>query len=250
MPPKLALHFLGSPQLYLNNDRVTIQRRKALALLAYLSIEHGQHQRDALSSLLWPDYEQSKAFANLRNALLGIQKSVGENWIIADRESIGLNETTNIWLDTSQFVSLLEKSQSETDTSLRISLLADSVKLYRNHFLTGFSLKDAHSFNDWAYAVSEEHSHKLSTILTMLSNDLCSQGQADSAIPHARRLVSLDPLNESAHSHLMEVYIQAGQHNAALKQYQTLEKTLRKELNLDPQPETRELYPDSVPSFG
>jgi DNA-binding SARP family transcriptional activator len=34
----------------------------------------------------------------------------------------------------------------------------------------------------------------------------------------------------------MEVYMQAGQNNAALKQYQSLEQTLRKELNIDPQP--------------
>src|SRR5688500_2645347 len=40
----------------------------------------------------------------------------------------------------------------------------------------------------------------------------------------------------------MEIYLQTDQHNAALKQYQTLERTLRKEFNLDPQPETRQLY--------
>jgi non-specific serine/threonine protein kinase len=40
----------------------------------------------------------------------------------------------------------------------------------------------------------------------------------------------------------MQVYGQAGQHTAALKQYQLLEQTLRKELGLDPQPETRALY--------
>jgi len=242
MPPNLALHFLGSPQLYLNNDRITIQRRKSLALLVYLTIEPGKHQRDTLSSLLWPDYQQSKAFANLRNALLGIQKSIGENWIIADRESIGLNETADIWLDTTQFDSLLEKGQSESDISLRISLLADSAKLYRNHFLTGFSLKDAYPFNEWAYAESEDLRLKFANVLTMLSKDHYTLGHADQAIPYARRLIALDPLNETSHCLLMDVYIKAGQHSEALKQYQSLEQTLRKELNLDPQPETRELY--------
>ena len=242
MPPNLALHFLGSPQLYLNNDRITIQRRKSLALLAYLSIEQGQHQRDILSSLLWPDYEQSKAFANLRNVLMDIQKSVGENWIIADRESIGFNEKADIWLDTTQFDSLFEIGQSESDISLRTALLADSAKLYRNHFLTGFSLKDAYSFNEWAYAESEDFRLKFANLLTMLSKDHCTLRQADQAIPYARRLVTLDPLNEPSHYLLMDVYIQAGQHGEALKQYQTLEQTLRKELNLDPRPETRELY--------
>jgi len=242
MPPNLALHFLGSPQLYLNNDLITFQRRKSLALFAYLSIEQGQHQRDTLSSLLWPDYEQSKAFANLRNALLSIQKSIGDGWLNTDHDNIGLTEDADIWLDVAQFKSLLEKSKSEADVSLRTSLLADSAKLYRNHLLTGFSLKDAYSFNEWAYVEAEVLRLKFANILTILSEDHCSLGQADQAIPYARRLITLDPLNEAAHCLLMDVYIQAGQHSAALKQYQTLEQTLRKEMNLDPQPETRELY--------
>lgn len=242
MPPNLALHLLGTPQIYLNNDLTTFQRRKSLALLAYLAIERGQHQRDLLSSLLWPDYEQSKAFANLRQALWEIQKSIGENWLNTEHDRIGLNEDADIWLDVAQFKSLLDQSHNQQDVPLRVSLLADSTKLYRNHFLTGFSLKDAHPFNDWAFAEAEELRLNLSEILIKLSNDYCSLGQAKQAIPFARRLISLDSLNESAHQLLMEVYIQAGQHNAALKQYQSLEQILRKELNLDPQPETRELY--------
>jgi predicted ATPase len=67
-------------------------------------------------------------------------------------------------------------------------------------------------------------------------------GQAEQAIPYARRLIILDPLDEASHRQLMQVYMQAGQHNAALKQYQACEQLLRKELGIDPQPETRELY--------
>ena len=40
----------------------------------------------------------------------------------------------------------------------------------------------------------------------------------------------------------MQVYLQAGQHSAALQQYQSCEKILRRELGLDPQPETHQLY--------
>ena len=40
----------------------------------------------------------------------------------------------------------------------------------------------------------------------------------------------------------MRLYMQAGQHNAALKQYQACEQILRRELGIDPQPETRDLY--------
>jgi hypothetical protein len=45
------------------------------------------------------------------------------------------------------------------------------LKLYRNHFLTGFSPKDAYPFNEWAFAESEELRHKLVDALTLLSDD-------------------------------------------------------------------------------
>jgi len=239
--------------LELDNLPVTIDRRKTLALLAYLAVNRGAHTRDYLSALLFPDYDQSKAFTNLRHTLWETQQAIGEGWIVADHEAIGLIADTNrstspagagqvIWLDIAQFESLILQSRAQNDISLRIPLLTDSVKLYRNHFLTGFSLKDALTFNEWAMGESNDLRHQLARALTMLTDDHCSLGQAETAIPYARRLIALDPLNEASQRQLMQVYIQAGQHNAALKQFKICEQILRKELGVDPQPETRALY--------
>jgi DNA-binding SARP family transcriptional activator len=242
MSPCLALYFLGAPQLYLDNSPIPAGRRKVVALLAYLAIERGSHRRESLSALLWPDYDQSKAFTNLRHTLWEIQKSVGEGWLLTDYDKIGLNEAANVWLDLRQFESLLAQSRAERDLPRRISLLVESTKLYRNHFLSGFNLKDAPNFNEWAFAESEDVRCQLAGALTSLSEDYCALGRAEQAIPYARRIITLDPLNESAHRRLMNIYVQAGQHSAALKQYQICEEMLRKELNLDPQPETYALY--------
>src|SRR5215207_4053636 len=203
MPPQLSLHFLGPPQLRLNNESVTADRRKAVALLAYLAVNGSRQTRDSLSALLWPDYDQSKAFSNLRHTLWEVQQAIGEGWVLAERETVGLNADADIALDTRQFESLLTQSHTQDNVLHRIALLTDSVKRYRNHFLTGFSLKDAPNFNEWAFAKSEELRHQLSTALVMLSNDHCALGQADQAIPHARRLITLDPLNESSNRQLM-----------------------------------------------
>jgi DNA-binding SARP family transcriptional activator/predicted hydrocarbon binding protein len=242
MSSRLALYLLGHPQLHLDNATITPGHRKVMALLAYLFIERGQHRRETLSALLWPDYNQPKAFTNLRHTLWEIQRSLGEGWLITDRERIRLNEAADVWVDVRQFESMLGQSRAENDGSVRISLLLESLNLYRNHFMTGFSLKDAPSFNEWMFAKSEDLRCQLAGALTSLSEHYCTLGQAEKAIPFARRLITLDPLNESAHRHLMEVYVQAGQHSAALKQYQICEEILRKELNLDPQPETYALY--------
>jgi len=242
MIPSLHLYFLGPPQIKLNDQPIALDRRKIVALLAYLSVERGQHPRASLSALLWTDYEQAKAYKNLRQVLWEIQRTLGEDWLDTDRENIGINHKADVQLDVETFNSLVEKSRAESNPSLRTTLLAESATLYRSHFLTGFSLKDAHPFNEWVFSVSEELKRHLSYALTTLTADYCSLGHTDQAITYANRLVTLDPLSEASHRQLMEAYIQAGQQNAALKQYQTLEQTLRQALNLDPQPETRDLY--------
>jgi len=247
MASRLVLEFLGLPQLHLEGQPVVTDRRKAIALLAYLTVNDigrpaQRYSRESLSTLFWPDYEQSKAFTNLRRTLWEIHQVLGESWIIADRESLCWNENAVLDLDVARFESLLTQACERTDPSHRIPLLTEAVDLYRNHFLTGFSLKDAHPFNEWAFATGEELRHKFADILTLLVESHSKLNQADLAIPYGRRLVTLDPLDESAHRLLMEVYLQAGQHSAALKQYQTCEQILRKEMNIDPQPETRALY--------
>jgi predicted ATPase/DNA-binding SARP family transcriptional activator len=251
----LVLQLLGLPQVLLDDRPISTDRRKAIALLAYLAVNdigrpRQKYSRESLSALLWPDYDQTKAFSNLRTTLWELRQAIGEGWLFADRESVQLNPDADpstgsgrrIDLDVAHFQDLLSQSRQHSDPALRIPLLSDAVKHYRDHFLTGFSLKDAPNFNEWAFAESEQLRRNLADALTMLSEDHCALGQAEQAIPYARRLVALDPLNESSHRQVMEVYWQAGQHSAALKQYQTCEQILRKEMNIDPQPETRALY--------
>jgi DNA-binding SARP family transcriptional activator len=236
---RLSLQFLGLPQIHLDDKPIATDRRKAIALLAYLAVNdvgnvNQRYSRESISALLWPDYDQAKAFSNLRRTIWEVNQVLGEGWLIAERESVRLNEDARIDLDIARFLDLIAQARQQEDLALRVPLLVDATKLYRNHFLTGFSLKDAYPFNEWAFAESEELRRKLVDSLTLLSDDYCALDQADNAIPHARRLTALDPLNESAHRKLMEVYLQAGQHSAALKQYQTCEQILRKELKYRP----------------
>src|SRR5215212_142085 len=100
----LSLHFLGAPQLVLESLPVSVHRRSIVALLSYLAVtDRGQprqkHTRESLSTLLWPDYDQVKAFTNLRHTLWEIQKAFGPGWLIADRETVSLGGDANIWVD-------------------------------------------------------------------------------------------------------------------------------------------------------
>ena len=71
MSPRLCLQFLGPPQNFVDNIPFIPNRRTVIVLLAYLAVNQSQRfTREFLSSLLWPEQAQDKAFANLRHTLI------------------------------------------------------------------------------------------------------------------------------------------------------------------------------------
>jgi DNA-binding SARP family transcriptional activator len=85
----LAIFAMGPLRIELDGKPLQTSRHKALALLVYLAMRPGKQSRLALSALLWPEYEQEKAFAYLRRTLWEIHTLLGDGWIEADRDAIG-----------------------------------------------------------------------------------------------------------------------------------------------------------------
>src|SRR5262249_7337220 len=67
-------------------------------------------------------------------------------------------------------------------------------------------------------------------------------GNVERGITLATRLLSLDPLQESAHRSLMKLYSTQGRYAAALAQYRLCGDVLAKELGVEPEVSTKALY--------
>lgn len=97
----LGLEWLGTPRVSLDDRQLKLETRKALALLAYLSIERRPVAREFLATLLWPEYDMTRAPANLRRTLTSLQTTIGKAWISADRETIGFSDNDELRTDVS-----------------------------------------------------------------------------------------------------------------------------------------------------
>lgn len=98
MVSSLKLLFLGSPYIEHNGQAIELTSRKEMALLAYLATTGSlaSHSRDLLSTLLWPEYDQRRARAYLRQTLWLLNKALGGGWLEISREHIGLNPAADI----------------------------------------------------------------------------------------------------------------------------------------------------------
>ncbi|MEM7029525.1 MAG: protein kinase, partial [Chloroflexota bacterium] len=242
----IHLFLFGTPRLVKDNIPLTLNYRKALALLAYLAVTGQVHGRDTLATLLWPQETQAIARTYLRRELARLRKVIGADYFVADRETLGLNTTANWWVDVAAFQEHVMGAEGCThdettvcDTCLpHLQAAAD---YYRDDFLVGFTLPDSPDFDEWQFFQNEALRQDLVTILKRL----CSTGQTlndESSLPYARRWVALEPLSELAHRRVMQLYSQLGQQAAAMRQYDLCVQSLKKELGIAPAFETTALY--------
>lgn len=243
---QITLFFLGPPRLLRDGQRIEPDTRKAIALLAYLAVTGQPHTRDTLAALLYPDYDGTHARGALRRTLSSLNKALAGEVLSITREQIALAPTVEILVDTRRFEELLAQVDRHTHTALVtcsecLEKLEESAALYRDDFLAGFSLRDSAEFDDWKFFQGENLRRRFSSALERLARSYRLRNRADQAIETARRWLALDPLQEDAHRELMRSYAQAGQRNAALRQYNECARILSKELGVEPLEETREL---------
>ena len=243
----LAIFALGPLRIELDGKPLQTSRHKALALLVYLAMRPGKQSRGVLSALLWPEYEQEKAYAYLRRTLWEIHTLLGDGWIEADRDAIGFSPEVRILLDIEEFQTHLvafhrHAHPASTACAECMTHLHTAALLYRGDFLSGFNLRDSAGFEDWQFFQSEALRNDYSGALQKLVCLLRHQCSFDEAAHFARRWLALDTLNEEAHRELMTIYGLSGQRNHALRQFQECRNLLQTELKVAPEETTIALY--------
>ncbi|MEJ2734596.1 MAG: BTAD domain-containing putative transcriptional regulator [Anaerolineae bacterium] len=249
---RLELFLLGPPRLQRDGVPLQFDRRKVMALAAYLAMSsleaEGRHlSRDTLVTLFSPDLEPSRARAAFRRNLSLLRRALEGEWLVADRKRVGTDPEADFWLDVEQFNRLVHSCEThghprEEVCPRCLEALAEAAALHQGEFLEGFGLRDSVEFDDWQFFQAEELRQQLASVLERLARGHGVEGNHEAALPYARRWLALDPLHEPAHRQLMELYAAAGQRSAALRQYTECVRILDEELGLAPAEETTALY--------
>jgi DNA-binding SARP family transcriptional activator len=240
----LALYLLGPPIIELDGTAIQFRRRKVLALLAYLAVTAQTHSRDALADLLYPEQDRSRAMSDFRQTLSTLRRAIGQRWLSVDWSSVSLPARSGLWVDVVQFRRLVREIREldrEGAVVQALALLTEGERIYRSDFLYGFYLRNNRDFEEWQLFEQENLRRDYASILERLVEIYEARGELEPAINWASRLLSLDPLCENVHRHLMRLYSQAGRRAAALRQYESCRSVLEKELGAPPDEETQRL---------
>jgi DNA-binding SARP family transcriptional activator len=242
---RIRLYLFGTPTLEIAGQAVAVNRRKALALVAYLALTERVQSRATVATLLWPDLDEAGARKALRSTLPLLTRLSDSPSLIIDHASLALNRDL-VWSDVGAFLAALGRTRLHVHgrgmlCDECVFALEEAVGLYRDDFLSGFSLTDSLEFDDWQIAKQEWLKREYTTALRRLAEHF-SEPNLERAISHARRWLEVDPLSESAHRLLMNLYVANGQRTEALRQYQNCAQILDQELATPPEDETTRLY--------
>ncbi len=230
--PSLTLRLLGPLDL----GGARLPTRKAEVLVAYLALGAGRaHRRDSLLGLLWEDRAEKQARHSLSQTLFSIRKALGEE----AGACLAIDGDTVTFLPEHAAVDALdfERLAALEDRAT----LSQAAGLYRGELLQGINLREA-AVQDWLAAERTRYKELALSVLARSAALRERDGDLDGAVHDAVRLVALDPLQESGHRTLMRLYAAQGRPAAALRQFERCAAILKRELDEEPEPETRQLH--------
>ncbi|WP_292398452.1 alpha/beta fold hydrolase [Mesorhizobium sp.] len=153
---------------------------------------------------------------------------------LTEGDSITLN-LDDLDFDVVRFEALAAGSEPEQ--------LEQALVVYRGDLLDGFGLKEE-PFEDWLRVERERLRAMAVAALDKLVAHYCTTNDPASCVRSATRLLAMEPLREDIHRALMRAYAVQGRLTLALRQYENCRSALQRELNVQPEPETRHLYED------
>ena len=209
-------------------------------------------------TLLWPDAAQQSSQASLRQVIYRLQESVslpeGEPQpelslplLLTSRSTVKINPAAQLDVDIISFRHLIAEVNAHDHEALHnctpcLQKLETAVSHYHGDFLSDLYLRDNVEFEQWSAAIRTELRQAVLIALEELGNAALDLGQLGTAEKSARRMLSIDPLRETAQQLLMLVLARSGKKVEALAQFDLFSRQLAEELEVTPAADSVALY--------
>jgi len=242
----LSVRMLGVFSISVDGERLTEDVGPSGRQLCGFLFEYmGRvHRRERLADQFWGHLDPERARAALNTALWRLRKllsrdpkSQGGQNLRSQGSEIVLEPACWLDVDTHCFDAAMKElfdPRSSAPMSARLPVLEAAVQSYAGPFLDG---EDA----DWVL----EERERLHSLYVRAASELVSiyglSDRHEEAIATARRIIVADPFRESTFRKLAILLVLNGQRGDALRQYERWRSMFRRELGIEPMPQTLRL---------
>jgi DNA-binding SARP family transcriptional activator len=222
--PASELRLLGGFSLQVDGTTVALPMHSR-RVLAYLSLDHGEHlgcDRGVLAERLWPDAGTERSRASLRTALWRIRR-VSEHLVLVEPDAVRLGHGVSV--DVHRFRRVADRINDDEDDHLT----AESARILTRstELLPGWD-------ESWLVLAREQLRQARLHAIEANAAHLRRARRFPEAIDAMLDVIAEEPLRESAHAALIDVYLSEGNASEAVRQFDSFAALLWHELGIRP----------------
>jgi DNA-binding SARP family transcriptional activator/Tfp pilus assembly protein PilF len=241
--PNVRVYTLGTFRVLVGEQAIeehAWRRRTARQLFKVLLTRPGRRMtRDEVVELFWPDSDSEAAASNLRSTLYAMRRALenargarAHDVIFGDHTSVWLGPEPELWMDAMVFEQTVADAWRSPDP---LPLLEEASALYAGDFLPD------DLYEDWASERREALKRTWTELQFGLTQALEAHSDVNAALQPLERLLRADACDERAAQEQMKLLTRYGRRAEAMRVYQRLQQSLRRELGVEPSPDTTEL---------
>lgn len=188
-------------------------------LVAFLALSERPRQAALVAAALWPERPDHRATANLRQARWKLASLVGSDLVQSDGGALSLDNAVRIDLVELSALgrTIIDDPESLADLRCARALLLE--------LLPGW-------YDDWVIIERERVRQLHSRYTEAAIKELLRRNRTTDALDLALRLVSNDPLQETAQRALLTVYCAEGNYAEARRHLENFNALLSRELGV------------------
>ena len=213
-------------------------RTEQLFQFLLLNLGH-ETRREYLADLFWRDSTAERQRSALNSAIWRIKRQLRDIEgidLCCDGPAVSLQIEDWVEMDARELTEAVRAVASGGEMNDQAALrLRRALDACAAPFMDGVT-------SDWVLTERERLFNLQIRGMTLLMHWLGQQRNYEEALEIGRRLLAADPARESAQCEVMWLYVLNGQRAQAIRQYKWFCAWLRKELDIEPMPETRALY--------
>ena len=230
--PRPRLRLLGGFALSCGPSSIALPLA-ARRVVAFLALLRRPLSRTYVAGSLWLESSEARSHASLRSCLWRLNRS-GHPIVDANPETLSL--APDVALDVDEMI-------RRAGAVLGHPGCEESPELNHRVFLDDL-LPDW--YEDWVLVERERLRQLRLHALEALAERLLVMGRHSQAIEVGQAAVRAEPLRETAHRRLIEVYLAEGNTSEAWRQYHLYRSLLARELGLEPSDKIKSLLPPTT----
>jgi two-component SAPR family response regulator/Tfp pilus assembly protein PilF len=244
----LTVKMLGFVEIYRDKSKPFAAdawtTRRARDIFCYIaSSRHRRVEKDVLIDTFWSEEDLASIEKNFHPTISHIRKALNsrqalkQNFLVFRDGAYQLNPELSYSIDTEdfdRFMAEAEKAKRDGEDQAFRQNLDAAHALYRGEFMAGI-------YEPWAEEQRGYYREQYARILNALAKSAFKEKNWSQSVKLAQEILQDDPFREDVHRLLMRVYAAQGKRSQVKEQFENLQKLLKAELGVEPEPQTRRI---------